>query len=216
MAVGTPSSRTISEINSLIEAVLLLVREDIEKITALLKNRNSSRTGDAQNISEIISRAQSLDAFEQKSKHTIAVNTTVQNFNWTSTQKQVREGNIFDLNHLQYSAAWNEYLQTIEPMDVLVKDLWGTENEYSHDLLTSRAIITSAVGRVGVRFQELAGATRTDGSYNTALHLTTLTALYSTDSERRVLEKFLLKPDITVHDLGQPDSQNQFSSIDLF
>ena len=211
----------LDELSDSLNELLKLVTYDFDAITQSIKDhtRQSVSGHFEDQIGEIIHELQCGDLFQQKVEHINQIHSwiqkDIQNSGEFSPQPAERfNHSLLRLNHLQFEAASYDLSSSMDrlyQMFLLNKD--NRDAFFRHN-----KAINNLVTHVKFRYQFIAGLCKTWNVLNVIPLTAALTKLYSSSSERFVMEFYLgdplIKPEKIIQALRSMASQS--SANDLF
>lgn len=208
------------EVNAMIEAILLLAKSDIARLTAVVRHATPHNAKVSQYGSAIVREMQGYDSFEQRCNHVIAVNAIAiekkLRYGFIKSEAPEKHG-IHTLNRMQFHHAWCDFRHSLANIREIASELFTISpllysNIYQADFITGRHVMEKAIQSVCEKFNEIADYTAYWEFSKLNYYHIDLSRIYSSAAERITLQHLAgTKP-------GQhtePDVTDE-NSIDLF
>ncbi|HEY0741576.1 MAG TPA: hypothetical protein VGD40_08940 [Chryseosolibacter sp.] len=213
--------RLVTETSNLIDAMLEVVLPDFMRVTNLLKSLNGTLTDEAElkAYGYVMQELQYYDTLTQKMEHIKTIHTLVLESLWSgqsASGAKVSGLSLIRLNHIQFQVACFEYLSSVNEIESNLRVLLNESKGSVHYSFEYSNLLLSASRFINTNFTVLEKALQEAKDADLQNNVERVSAIYSMESERSVLQAYINKPLLHDGEIEPLHKSNRQPEIDLF
>lgn len=212
----------LTETSNFIDAMLDVVLPDFTRITNLMKTLSSNGRNESQSkaYGSVMQELQYYDTLTQKMDHIKKIHAMILESLLSDgslgTHTQVSGLSLIRLNHIQFQVACFEYLSSVNEIETNLRILLNEGPGNSHHRFEYSNLLLSASRFINKNFSVLEEALQQAAGADLKHKVDRVSAIYSMESERTVMQAYLNKPLLHDAEIEPLHKSNRQTEIDLF